>query len=532
MEAGKSFFCFFGCSSSTDIYLSTTNGALQRIVRSQTGTWGSWLSPVTPDPEDWLGTGAVGISSSLFSSQTIAFGAAGTYPYWGTLREMQTPSGTLRDHIRPIHTSTPMLGHIGSSTEPATESVAIASRIVAMATAIRRDAPPPWKVSMSMSYNNGYGFSDDYVVLPTLGSGFSLTDPYMDVGSGSTFHHVSLEVEITGGATSCATTAANRRIVYRRGTSAGTISALTPASGNLIVLADEPDIDHGGLAVTEEASGDIANVVWWRPGTGIRYSTVDASGSVSGPTLVTGLPGRPPGIMSDAAEHAYAFSFPTSPGYPTICRVRPAGICALMSVGTGPFVFQPNLYFGPTTTSGLGCGGGNGQSCFDTRQPFGLVPDVAVAGRIHAVYQANVGGRMRIYYLHSTSSIAGWSTPIPIDSSPESKVDYFDPSLTMDEDGTLVATFLGLDSAGDVNPIGHSYVSYSTDFGATWSPRIRVSGWSPADLPFHCSRKRFFIGEYREGNALGRRAFIGVPQSSGGNVTLNAAWFSRWSITD
>lgn len=533
MEAGNSYFCLFGCSSSTEIYLSTTNGALQRITRSDTGTWASWLAPVTPEPEDWLGTGAVGVAFYGLGSSTFAFGVGGTYPYRGTLQEMPGPSGTLRDHIRPIHTMTNMLGHTPSGTEPATESVAVASRITALATAIRRDAPPPWKVSISQSYNNGYGFSDDYVVAPTLGSGFSLTDPYLDVSSSGRFHHLSLEVEVTGSATSCSTTSANRRIVYRNGTSAAGISALTTSSSDLFVVADAPSIDHGGLALTEEISGDVINVVWWNIPTGVLYSTVDASGSVSSPVLIVGLPSAPPGVMSDAAEHAYAFSFPTSPGAPTICRIRPAGICGLVSTGSGPPVFQPNLHFGPTTTAGLGCGGGNGQSCFDTQQPFGLVPDVAVPGRIHAVYQANVGGRMRIYYLRSTSSIQGWTTPVPIDASPESKVDYFDPSLTMDRDGTLVATYQSLDSEGDLNPIMRVHVSYSTDGGLSWSPRIQVVNLNrPADLPFHCSRRRFFPGEYREGNALGRRAFIGMPQSGGGNMTLDAAWFSRWSITN
>ncbi len=142
--------------------------------------------------------------------------------------------------------------------------------------------------------------------------------------------------------------------------------------------------------------------------------------------------------------------------------------------------------------------------------------------------------RSSVYFTwHSESSadLAIWSTPVRIhgrDAMDERE--YVDPELTVSHDGTIVVTYSRADNPE--NGVIEQYVAWSTDQGGTWSDTLLPTSWRPEDLPFHCERQKYFMGEYHIPDHVADRAYHLLHRSDAtlGTTVLAGLWSSRWSV--
>ncbi len=469
---------------------------------------------------------------------------------------------------------------------PATEGNVAFGGVGGLAAAIRRQFP--WRIALSYSRLGAASFSADLIVEPSAAwSGLGLpptvqvimSDPFVAYDPASRrYHFIALEATMAGDDTSCSFVSPRKQVlVYRTATDPETLAAPVPSldgdnpatfdcdgnGGACVVGARNrfgrllTSADHGALVLSRRGSGVVAtpHVVlwdgagvyhWWKPeGQPPRIVALGAQRGADDGTLEL----HPPTAFVDAAGDVYAVTFSYAPGgtidYPTLCRLLPgAGTCDPAAVGqlipgsSPPRPYTPLVHFSGGGTSGN----------FETAEPFSFAAHPTIPGRLYAVFQGRdaSSGQGRVYFtMHRQRNRLGrWTEPLAIlPSAPGGSGDwlYFDQEVSVSRDGTLVVTFSGAPLIGSTPPTVSAtapvriFVAVSTDEGASFTvhpyPTWLVS-WRPAELPFHCSRGRHFLGEYRRPAALLGRHFHPLPRSRGGApVHWTGTFVSRWAVS-
>ncbi|MEZ4222835.1 MAG: hypothetical protein R3B13_17975 [Polyangiaceae bacterium] len=549
--AATSYTQFSWPSSSTihnAIYVASTSRRLYRAYSDSAGNVSGWTAgsagyAASPPDEAWYGNG-VAYASGLFSfSSPTLFGTGGTYALIAaryTTQQFLEPS--FRDHIHFSHVDHDIvLGSVPGGTQPANESTASLRSVVGISSAIRRNSDGrPWEVAVSDSFTGGHDWSNDFVVRTAAGwpnpsALAGATDPFTAIDSSGRFHLLTLEVPLTYPVATDPFCEApgTRRMVYRNGSSASQL-ANTTAIGTRLRIVDEGNLDHGNLAVTEDAAGTTAHAVYWNIGlASVMHWWRTPAGVENMVSLSPTLPQGPAGVFAGAGNELFAYRFTGMGGAVTLCRLGTSGACDgsafVVGAGTSPSPIFPDISFGPAAPLDpkATCGG---RRCFDTAQPYGFATHPLIPRQIYTVFQgADPAGGASVYFQKNDGSSLGvWSTPIRVHARGFGDTTHFvDPSITVDKEGTLVVTYTRADTSATSFS---QYAAYSTDGGTSWSVLRLPVTWRPDDLPFHCKRKKFFPGEYREGATVGNRAFQHLHRSSGGNTVLTSYWASRWSM--
>lgn len=107
---------------------------------------------------------------------------------------------------------------------------------------------------------------------------------------------------------------------------------------------------------------------------------------------------------------------------------------------------------------------------------------------------------------------------------------FIDASVIVDESEFIAVTYSEI--ANDLtSPTATTRIAFSTDGGATFTvASVAVSQWDPQHLDYHCGRRKFFAGEYREGGFSGHAAYNTFPRSSAMRVTQSGLWSSRAAV--
>jgi hypothetical protein len=541
-------FPFPSTTVRTALYVASSSRRLYRIYSGSSGAWSGvgWSSGTMgtaarpPGGESYYGVGLAFTAGDLLFSSPTVFGVGGVNAlFWANFTLQEFNESGFRDHVHIFQVDEDIvLGNTSSGTKPATESTVSVAPLIGHATALRRNSDGPWQVVLSESSDAATTWSNDFVVQTAAGwaqpDPASLTDPITAIEPGGTKHHLVLEVPINYADPSLpyCTASTARRLVYRAGGSTAAMANRT-AVGTGLRIVSEGNLDHGGLALTYDATGTTAHSVVWEvaPTNTVKHWARTPAGVES--TVTLSLPGGPPGIFTDAAGTLFAWSGVSV--RPTICRLGAAGNCietAVVGAGTSPNISTPNIFFGVADPADPMAECPGDRRCFDTQQPFAFATHPTVANQIYAVYQGldPDGTSTSVFFQKNDgASLSVWTTPVRVHARGFGATEaYVDPSVTVDGEGTIVVTYSKVPGSSIDN---WQYVSYSTDGGTTWtSQRVSVN-WRSEDLPFHCSRRKFFLGEYREGSVLGNRAFNQLHKSSGGNTVISGFWGSRWSMT-
>ncbi len=307
-----------------------------------------------------------------------------------------------------------------------------------------------------------------------------------------------------------------------------------------------------GLAVSRSPcrswADATAHMTWWNttaPAT-VFYRTWSA-GVLQPPVAVNAIVDPPgvytaaPVILEGAGNAVYVWT--VGGIWPELCEVSPdPGVC-LQVVGDPSFIsFAPDITFGASGAYDESIhrkcpSSGAYRRCFDTQQPMDIAADPNVV-ELYAVWQARDptadDDTASIYFSHTVSmDLRTWTSPIRVNERSSGSAHYFLPSITVDQTGFLVVDYASIEP-GEVSPTATAsdYEAYSVDGGASWAEVDLQTHWDPADLPFHCGpgRHKFFLGEYREGSAVGYRAYNTFPESRSGHVTQSGLWSSQWSV--
>jgi hypothetical protein len=445
-----------------------------------------------------------------------------------------------RDHVRFTFGN----GGIEPAATGATESAAGIGPVYGLAAAIQRNNPAPWRIVMASSDDGASSFGATLqmtAVLDSLGTR-SASDPIATHGGfgGHLLHFADLE--LTKAAATCTDTGDPDLISYRRGSTASDI-----ASGAEFIVATGPSFDHPGIGVTVDA-GDLptAHVLWWDVNASqTKYWTLAPGDVIGGPFVISSLPALPAGIsVGNMQSQVYGWTFVVGGGFPTICKMNGSQGSGL-TCGTpalSPAPFGKDIHFGPQVTdaqngdcAGLASGGSTRfYKCFDTEQPAAVYADPTQANRVHIAYQAldSGTGRLAIFYTRNTdSNLAMWTPPVKIAS--DAAQELINPAISVDYDGTIVVTYSRIQAATFATPTNGTAqvrVTWSTLDSGTWSTAGQVvEDWDAENLPFHCGRRKWFLGEYRYPDVVAGRAVHLLPSSdgtSGGVVRQHALWFS------
>ncbi len=113
--------------------------------------------------------------------------------------------------------------------------------------------------------------------------------------------------------------------------------------------------------------------------------------------------------------------------------------------------------------------------------------------------------------------------------SPISQGTWFvDPNIVALSDGTLIISYVALASPDLPESVGTSRVAVSSDGGLTWqSAQTSSAGFLPSSLGFHCSRQRYFLGEYHDPAVLGNRSVHITHRESSGRSVFRTFFATR-----
>jgi hypothetical protein len=545
------------------------NGAsttLLRLTTNATGTaWNAtWTSSAfaatTAYPRDEMSFfGAAASAPVAFGTGTepAFFGAAGAYAFIAYGATVQAFSDTFgwRDYVRPQYAAPRLLGYgeldPGSSTEiwaSIAETVGTAETISGTATGIRRNTGTPWEVTLSATSDGASTWNDEYVMaqLPSLVGGLgvpeSLTDPYLarEPGYGTVVHHLSLQIPLNS---SCVEPTLNqRRLVYRTGSATAVADMNSTTSPGLTVLATG-SLDHGGMAVTEDASGNVTTHFAYNDDNMamVRYIQRSPAGVLT-TTNVPGLLNQRAGISRGVGNRVYAWGFNVSgAGLFTICPVYPVFTGTCVTVSSGAVVpVTPYVRFGTgsaTLGAGMNCPAVGMPAlfypCFDTAQPA-IVFSKTIIDKVYIAFQGNdvaSPGSPSIYYVTGDAVTGGWTTPLRVHDRPVGSTDYYiDPAVMVDADETVTVVYSAIPYPA-VSATGLSRVAMKKSEESVFADTLISRDWYPEDLSIHCARNRYFLGEYIEGDSLGGRSFLTTHEHnpSYSTMQLSGFWASRWS---
>jgi hypothetical protein len=230
-----------------------------------------------------------------------------------------------------------------------------------------------------------------------------------------------------------------------------------------------------------------------------------------------------------------------------------SGDCVSQPDGTARWVPPPSsspsaggrVYIGPEIsqypTSEMECQLQNGKKykCFNTYPLRAVAADPLVNYKVYVAYTANSAAApyaRGIYFTRSTggSNWGNFTQPVLI-AQDATNIFYYDPQITVDTDGTVIVSYNAFATApGDTSGNGTFFISISGDGGATflpWAP-AGLNNWNTSTMPYHCGRGVYFVGEYRDSNAFGNRAYVSFQ--SGGSTTspyaYGTGWMNRWNI--
>src|SRR6185295_4691540 len=139
----------------------------------------------------------------------------------------------------------------------------------------------------------------------------------------------------------------------------------------------------------------------------------------------------------------------------------------------------------------------------------------------YVAYTANDQGETSIYFTQSQGggSFGSWSTPVRVHTHGTEDVYYFDPEVSVDNEGTIVITYsLMVPAPFTTNGGARATVAWSTDGGMSFANSDLV-GWNALALPYHCGRQKWFLGEYRQVSKVGGRAIHLYQYQSGSSST-------------
>jgi hypothetical protein len=552
------------------------------LLRLNTNTAGSawnttWTSsgsaPVSAYPRDeqsFFGAAAGAALVSGTGTEPMFFGPAGANAlivYGATVQGFGDVLGW-RDYIRPQPSGpTRVLGYgeldPGSPSKgwvSVAETVANAETISGWATGIRRNNGVPWEVTLSSTTQAGALWDDEFVVapLPSLVPGLdipeSLTDPYLarEPGFGGSAHHLSIQVPLDS---TCNLPDENAlRLVYRTGTPSAIADMSSPTSPGLSVIATGA-LDHGGLAVTEDAGGLVTAHIAYNDDSVhvVRYvhqTPTDWTDPVTpqvDPSTPQGyLWNYRAGISRGVGERVYAWGFSQYSGLFKICPVYPtAGTCVTVPTGSTP-TLMPDVLFGAGGPPGFGTGnstygacyyGGLYYRCFEVLQPA-ITFSRTIVDKVYVAYQGNdsMSGYPSIFYTTNVGGMSGldgpWTTPLRVHDRPVgSTVSYIDPSIVVDADETVAIAYSEIQSLAPLGTPATSRVVYKLAADTSFTVTSVTRYWYPEDLGYHCRRNKYFVGEYLEGDSIGGRSFLTVHADPDYFRTeLHGFWASRWSI--
>ena len=122
-------------------------------------------------------------------------------------------------------------------------------------------------------------------------------------------------------------------------------------------------------------------------------------------------------------------------------------------------------------------------------------------GRVYVVWPDSPLGSSDIFLSSSSDRGDTWSSPVRVnDDAPGNGADQFLPFVNVDNNGTVLVTFL--DRRTDIANVNYAmYLATSTNGGVSFGPNIRVSDgfFSPGNWPQSSFK---FIGDYN-GSAVG-----------------------------
>lgn len=565
--------CFMSCQDYVLLYLRSTNDRLYRRRSNTIGDLGSgaWLSSgigtaAMPPQESWLGNGGAASLPAFFGDTTpVLFGVGGLLAFLAagtTLQEVHDAG--FRDHLRYMGVEV-ALGSNPLASLWAAESAVGLDSIAAVAGGVRRNHPPPWNVVITQSLSGGDLWTNDLIVpaASSWGGGSlpaSLSDPYVfHDRSTSNFHLSVFEAAIQdhNNGTCSLVAPEEMRIIYRRGTFANLND--TTIDGTTVHLVNEtgiinPDtmppigvgVDHGTMAVSE-GNPPTTHMTWFEldpRGDGLSrklfhwfWDPVNGAGRVE--IQSASMVAQAAGVFVDASQTPYAW---TGTGHPQICKLAMRGGCiefgrvggaTLTPPSRSPLITFPSTDPGDEKDQADGCGGNR---CVTVEEPFDIVPDPTVAGRIWAAYAGDdpaTTGKSSVYVTWHDEACPldqCWSSAARINTRPiGDERHYVDASLTVTPDATLIVFFSAVESHETTQ--AEQFVAWSTNAGASWTQHQINESWDPDDLGYHCLRKKFFLGEYRDGAVVGNRAINFVHYSPAGIPSVQRRILSsRWLI--
>jgi hypothetical protein len=473
------------------------------------------------------------------------------------------------------HGGTAFIDHVGyglglarAATGPANETSSGFSGTIGAMSAIQRNTVPPWQTLAAQMNSGGTNWGQVFTVnhRPPYNSGYvrSASDPVFAAGAGNNVHYVDLEWDMTTGCVNAensptAVTPLTNDISYRRGTSVSAIAGISLTSPNYFHVAGPGNLDHPFLGLTGDiyASG-VQSPVWvlfldvkngktmqWTLNNNVQ-ATTDISAS---------LPAAAPVVFTNQFN-AYGTRV-LGAGWPQVCLLSASSnptVCGTVNNGVttnGPKPEDEDIAFGPALASqagGCALRAGNWYDCYDTEQPAAFATDPNATGlSVFVAYQSHdptgaLGPDNRrplsVYFVQNTNaSLTSWTTPIRIHTR-TAQEDYFDPAISVDGQGTVVVTYSVTTRAPVVTTGSRADVrlAWSTVGNTgTWTPGNAGASygiWFGASLPYHCTRRRHFLGEYRNPSVVGSRAFHQFPASANGATPtgVNGEWFSRATI--
>jgi hypothetical protein len=560
--SGASHAVNFSTRTQVSVISSTLRLHTTKTTSDAGTVWDAWSPATVPGrstttgPEQVVAAlGPTMATPSLDGARMFFVGGSAVGAAWATtLQEHRASDSRIwSDHVRFSWGD----AGIETTTTGATESSIASGPVLQVAVAIERNNPPPWNILIADSYDNGSSFGVPLRVFPAddlIGPRPSASDPLATHGGfgGHMLHYADIEMERETG-DACPHLLGSYKLTYRRGLTANEIAV------GLTKVVDTGDIDHPGLGVTVSTADEpTAHIAYWRTiDETMEYWTLAPGDVASGPHTIpdlniprgTGFAAAPAGIsVGNFQSQVWGWTFDPDGGFPWICRMNGSQgtnlTCGRPEAAITPIPAGKQISFGPALSAAdqakylctLFDSGASTREyrCFQTWQPASVVADPSRADRLHIVYQAFVPGtnRTAIYYTRNTdSSLSVWTTPVQI--AVDATRDLIDPELTVDFRGHMVVTYSRIAIASFATPTNGSadvLVAWSRVGDPSWVVNNQVvSTWDAENLPFHCKRKKDFLGEYRYGEVVANRAQHLVPASTGAasaKLQQRVLWFS------
>jgi hypothetical protein len=180
--------------------------------------------------------------------------------------------------------------------------------------------------------------------------------------------------------------------------------------------------------------------------------------------------------------------------------------------------------------------------CFGAYSLRAVAADPTTNYKVYVVYQASAASfppyQPGIYFTRSNpgscpNNCFGTFTDPFLIAADTSTVFNYDPQITVDLDGTIVVSYSAIAKAPAItNGTATVFARISTDGGSNFSGMYTIASWNSSTIPYHCGRGMYFVGEYRDSNAIGGRSYLGYP--SGGSTFLAynqlTRWLNRWNV--